>query len=175
MCCLGAPSGHCPQVCAACRRPGLLGKLCGSCKAAFGNTARLLTDFGFLQRRLKCYFEMLPCFPIGCADLQTLDTMQPMERKRQGYIHELIQTEERYVDDLQLVVEVRGPADRLWEQTGGRGTWRRGVTSTCEFTSSDGSSHPLERAQLWGQLFPRLGNSKWREREETLRRLGLKW
>ncbi|XP_023605128.1 intersectin-2-like isoform X1 [Myotis lucifugus] len=32
--------------------------------------------------------------------------MQPMERKRQGYIHELIQTEERYVDDLQLVVEV---------------------------------------------------------------------
>ncbi|XP_058407678.1 intersectin-2 isoform X4 [Diceros bicornis minor] len=41
-----------------------------------------------------------------CADLQTLDTMQPMERKRQGYLHELIQTEERYVDDLQLVVEV---------------------------------------------------------------------
>ncbi|XP_054975715.1 intersectin-2 isoform X1 [Sorex araneus] len=41
-----------------------------------------------------------------CADLQSLDTMQPMERKRQGYIHELIQTEERYVDDLQLVVEV---------------------------------------------------------------------
>lgn len=34
--------------------------------------------------------------------------MQPIERKRQGYIHELIQTEERYVDDLQLVVEVRG-------------------------------------------------------------------
>ncbi|KAM8931796.1 intersectin-2 isoform 4-T5 [Lycaon pictus] len=41
-----------------------------------------------------------------CADLQSLDTMQPVERKRQGYIHELIQTEERYVDDLQLVVEV---------------------------------------------------------------------
>lgn len=41
-----------------------------------------------------------------CADLQSLDTMQPMERKRQGYIHELIQTEERYVSDLQLVVEV---------------------------------------------------------------------
>src|SRR3712207_8062995 len=49
------------------------------------------------------------CFSIGCADLQTLDTMQPIERKRQGYLHELIQTEERYVDDLQLVVEVRGP------------------------------------------------------------------
>ncbi|EAX00750.1 intersectin-2 isoform 2 [Homo sapiens] len=42
-----------------------------------------------------------------CADLQTLDTMQPIERKRQGYIHELIQTEERYMADLQLVVEVR--------------------------------------------------------------------
>uniref|UniRef100_A0A8D0HFK2 Intersectin 2 n=1 Tax=Sphenodon punctatus TaxID=8508 RepID=A0A8D0HFK2_SPHPU len=41
-----------------------------------------------------------------CADLQSLDTMQPMERKRQGYIHELIQTEERYMNDLQLVVEV---------------------------------------------------------------------
>ncbi|XP_077008369.1 intersectin-2 isoform X1 [Tamandua tetradactyla] len=41
-----------------------------------------------------------------CADLQSLDTMQPPERKRQGYIHELIQTEERYMDDLQLVVEV---------------------------------------------------------------------
>ncbi|XP_032149856.1 intersectin-2 isoform X6 [Sapajus apella] len=41
-----------------------------------------------------------------CADLQTLDTMQPIERKRQGYIHELIQTEERYMGDLQLVVEV---------------------------------------------------------------------
>ncbi|KAM6221818.1 intersectin-2 [Rhynchocyon petersi] len=41
-----------------------------------------------------------------CADLQTLDTMQPIERKRQGYIHELIQTEERYMDDLQLVLEV---------------------------------------------------------------------
>ncbi|XP_019392851.1 PREDICTED: intersectin-2 isoform X1 [Crocodylus porosus] len=41
-----------------------------------------------------------------CADLQSLDTMQPMERKRQGYIHEFIQTEERYMDDLQLVLEV---------------------------------------------------------------------
>ncbi|KAE8605248.1 hypothetical protein XENTR_v10015042 [Xenopus tropicalis] len=41
-----------------------------------------------------------------CADLHTLDTMLPMERKRQGYIHELIQTEERYMDDLQLVIEV---------------------------------------------------------------------
>lgn len=36
-----------------------------------------------------------------------------MERKRQGYIHELIQTEERYMDDLQLVLEVRAAADCL--------------------------------------------------------------
>lgn len=37
----------------------------------------------------------------------TLDTMSPQERKRQGYIHELIQTEETYVDDLELVLEVQ--------------------------------------------------------------------
>ncbi|XP_044275174.1 intersectin-2 isoform X2 [Varanus komodoensis] len=41
-----------------------------------------------------------------CADLQSLDIMQPMERKRQGYMHELIQTEEKYMDDLQLVIEI---------------------------------------------------------------------
>lgn len=74
--------------------------------------------------------DILPCLSTGCADLQTLDTMQPMERKRQGYIHELIQTEERYVDDLQLVVEVRVPAGGLWAQ--GAEGWeacRQGVTS----------------------------------------------
>ena len=32
--------------------------------------------------------------------------MSTQEKKRQGYIHELIQTEERYVDDLQIVLEV---------------------------------------------------------------------
>lgn len=37
----------------------------------------------------------------------TLDTMTPQERKRQGYIHELIQTEEIYMDDLELVLEVQ--------------------------------------------------------------------
>lgn len=37
----------------------------------------------------------------------TLDTMSPQERKRQGYIHELIQTEETYVEDLELVLEVQ--------------------------------------------------------------------
>ncbi|KAL3052638.1 hypothetical protein OYC64_005217 [Pagothenia borchgrevinki] len=41
-----------------------------------------------------------------CADLMSLDTMTPQERKRQGYIHELIQTEETYVEDLELVLEV---------------------------------------------------------------------
>ncbi|KAG7265896.1 hypothetical protein CRUP_009500 [Coryphaenoides rupestris] len=41
-----------------------------------------------------------------CADLMSLDTMAPQERKRQGYIHELIHTEETYVEDLELVLEV---------------------------------------------------------------------
>lgn len=44
---------------------------------------------------------------VGCADLMTLDTMTPQERKRQGYIHELIHTEETYVEDLELVLEVQ--------------------------------------------------------------------
>ncbi len=42
----------------------------------------------------------------GCADLNSLDTLSPQEKKRQGYIHELIETEERYVEDLQIVLEV---------------------------------------------------------------------
>uniref|UniRef100_A0A673MGM3 Intersectin-2-like n=1 Tax=Sinocyclocheilus rhinocerous TaxID=307959 RepID=A0A673MGM3_9TELE len=41
-----------------------------------------------------------------CTDLSTLDSMSPQERKRQGYIHELIETEEKYNEDLQLVLEV---------------------------------------------------------------------
>ncbi|XP_075053310.1 intersectin-1 isoform X2 [Mixophyes fleayi] len=40
-----------------------------------------------------------------CADLHLLDMLSPIERKRQGYIHELIVTEENYVNDLQLVTE----------------------------------------------------------------------
>ena len=47
-----------------------------------------------------------PSVPTGCADLHLLDMLTPMERKRQGYIHELIVTEENYVNDLQLVTEV---------------------------------------------------------------------
>ncbi|XP_058485779.1 intersectin-2b isoform X2 [Solea solea] len=41
-----------------------------------------------------------------CADLNSLDSMSPLEKKRQGYIHELIETEERYVEDLSVVLEV---------------------------------------------------------------------
>lgn len=52
---------------------------------------------------------LLAC--VGCADLMTLDTMTPQERKRQGYIHELIRTEETYVDDLELVLEVSADTD----------------------------------------------------------------
>ncbi|ELK38261.1 Intersectin-1 [Myotis davidii] len=41
-----------------------------------------------------------------CSDLHLLDMLTPTERKRQGYIHELIVTEENYVNDLQLVTEI---------------------------------------------------------------------
>ncbi|KAM9726715.1 LOW QUALITY PROTEIN: intersectin-1 [Menidia menidia] len=41
-----------------------------------------------------------------CADLHLLDMLSPPERKRQGYIHELIVTEENYANDLQLVTEI---------------------------------------------------------------------
>lgn len=40
--------------------------------------------------------------------------LTPMERKRQGYIHELIVTEENYVNDLQLVTEVTQPRVPGW-------------------------------------------------------------
>lgn len=49
----------------------------------------------------------------------TLDTMSPQERKRQGYIHELIHTEETYVEDLELVLEVRRDVDRKSRRTPG--------------------------------------------------------
>uniref|UniRef100_A0A8C1LZ15 Intersectin 2a n=1 Tax=Cyprinus carpio TaxID=7962 RepID=A0A8C1LZ15_CYPCA len=41
-----------------------------------------------------------------CADLLSLESMCTEERKRQGYIHELIQTEETYLEDLELALEV---------------------------------------------------------------------
>lgn len=51
------------------------------------------------------HFPKWLCLP-GCSDLHLLDMLTPTERKRQGYIHELIVTEENYVNDLQLVTEV---------------------------------------------------------------------
>uniref|UniRef100_A0A4W4HLC7 Intersectin 1 (SH3 domain protein) n=1 Tax=Electrophorus electricus TaxID=8005 RepID=A0A4W4HLC7_ELEEL len=50
-----------------------------------------------------------------CADLHLLDMLSPMERKRQGYIHELIVTEENYVNDLQLVTETFQKPLLEWE------------------------------------------------------------
>lgn len=47
-----------------------------------------------------------PFAPAGCADLNSLESLTPQEKKRQGYIHELIETEDRYVEDLQIVLEV---------------------------------------------------------------------
>nr|XP_040023668.1 intersectin-2b isoform X2 [Gasterosteus aculeatus aculeatus] len=41
-----------------------------------------------------------------CADLNSLDSLSAQEKRRQGYIHELILTEDRYVEDLQIVLEV---------------------------------------------------------------------
>uniref|UniRef100_A0A3Q2DYP7 Intersectin 2b n=1 Tax=Cyprinodon variegatus TaxID=28743 RepID=A0A3Q2DYP7_CYPVA len=38
--------------------------------------------------------------------IKNLNSLTPQEKKRQGYIHELIETEERYVEDLQVVLEV---------------------------------------------------------------------
>lgn len=54
---------------------------------------------------LALSFPKWLCLP-GCSDLHLLDMLTPTERKRQGYIHELIVTEENYVNDLQLVTEV---------------------------------------------------------------------
>lgn len=47
--------------------------------------------------------------------------LTPTERKRQGYIHELIVTEENYVNDLQLVTEVTAAVGA----SGYRGHWQR--------------------------------------------------
>lgn len=50
-------------------------------------------------------------FSAGCADPNSLDSLSLQEKKRQDYIHELIGTEERYVEDLQIVLEVTSPAE----------------------------------------------------------------
>lgn len=79
------------------------------------------------------------CFA-GCSDLHLLDMLTPTERKRQGYIHELIVTEENYVNDLQLVTEVRAAGGA------GRGpgslSRRRGPASQAEKLS--GVWEPLD-------------------------------
>lgn len=54
---------------------------------------------------------MCSLFSAGCADPNSLGSLSPQEKKRQGCIHELIATEERYVEDLQIVLEVMGPAE----------------------------------------------------------------
>lgn len=78
------------------------------------------TDFGsvlfvwfifFLWKCLNGSLPAIPTFlhssvPAGCSDLHSLDSLSPQEKKRQGYIHELIDTEDRYVTDLQIVLEV---------------------------------------------------------------------
>uniref|UniRef100_A0A3B3BWE1 Intersectin 2b n=1 Tax=Oryzias melastigma TaxID=30732 RepID=A0A3B3BWE1_ORYME len=46
------------------------------------------------------------CDPNWCSDLTSLDSLSPLEKKRQGYIHELMEAEEKYVEDLQVVLEV---------------------------------------------------------------------
>ena len=58
------------------------------------------------QVGLFFFFFNLSVSFTGCADLNSLDSMSPQEKKRQGYIHELIETEERYVEDLNVVLEV---------------------------------------------------------------------
>ena len=63
----------------------------------------------FRNTRVCCVWSQSVCVllgALGCAELMTLDTMTPQERMRQGYIQELIQTEETYLEDLELVLEV---------------------------------------------------------------------
>lgn len=55
---------------------------------------------------VACSACVCMCVCVGCADLLSLDSMCTEERKRQGYIHELIQTEESYLEDLELALEV---------------------------------------------------------------------
>ncbi|XP_063039904.1 intersectin-2b isoform X2 [Engraulis encrasicolus] len=74
-----------------------------------------------------------------CADLTSLDSLSPQERKRQGYIHELIETEQKYVEDLQLVLEVfhkpMSESGRLTEQEMGMifVNWRELITCNNKF------------------------------------------
>lgn len=85
---------------------------------------------------------MLPwlCFA-GCSDLHLLDMLTPTERKRQGYIHELIVTEENYVNDLQLVTEVRAAGGA----GGGLGSLSRRRSPPSQAEKLSGVWEPLDR------------------------------
>lgn len=45
-------------------------------------------------------------YSFSSADTDSQDSSSPQEKKRQGYIDELLQSEERYVEDLKIVLEV---------------------------------------------------------------------
>uniref|UniRef100_A0A1A8H244 Intersectin 2b n=1 Tax=Nothobranchius korthausae TaxID=1143690 RepID=A0A1A8H244_9TELE len=54
------------------------------------------------KQQSVCMGEGSDCEP----EPASLDSLSPQEKKRQDYIHELIESEERYVEDLQVVLEV---------------------------------------------------------------------
>lgn len=93
-------------------------------------TGRCPRDLGRLHRgaagfpSLTLSFPKRLCLP-GCSDLHLLDMLTPTERKRQGYIHELIVTEENYVNDLQLVTEVPAALES-WGELGVALHWGAG-------------------------------------------------
>lgn len=49
-------------------------------------------------------------FSAGGTDPNSQDSLNLEEKRRQGSINELIETEERYVEDLKIVLEVMAPA-----------------------------------------------------------------
>lgn len=74
--------------------------------------------------------------------------LTPTERKRQGYIHELIVTEENYVNDLQLVTEVTAAAGaRGWRGALGEDEERRG--GLCRGALCP-DSEPENLSDVWG-------------------------
>uniref|UniRef100_A0A7N5KB77 Intersectin-1 n=1 Tax=Ailuropoda melanoleuca TaxID=9646 RepID=A0A7N5KB77_AILME len=83
-----------------------------------------------------------------CSDLHLLDMLTPTERKRQGYIHELIVTEENYVNDLQLVTEsAAGPQ----EDVGGEDAREDGRRHPDRAAAPHAALHPLlQLSAQWG-------------------------
>lgn len=51
-------------------------------------------------------YELIAVFPTGSEDPQVLAVTSAEESKRQSYIHELINTEETYMQDMSIVLEV---------------------------------------------------------------------